>query len=163
VEIRRLRAGDGALLREVRLRALADAPHAFGSWHARELEFEPELWEGRAAGGETGAVFVAVEADRCAGMAGAFVPGDDGATVILWGMWVEPAARRRGLGRELAAAVAAWAREHGASELRLAVTDSELAHPAAALYRALGFVATGESEELESNPSLRALVMSRPV
>jgi len=78
-------------------------------------------------------------------------------------MWVEPAARRRGLGRELAAAVAAWAREHGASELRLAVTDSELAHPTAALYRALGFVATGESEELASNPSLRALVMSRPL
>ena len=76
-------------------------------------------------------------------------------------MWVEPSARRRGIGRELLDAVASWAREAGAQRLRLALAQDEASRPAAALYRTLGFEQTGESEPLESNPSSIALVMSR--
>ena len=78
---------------------------------------------------------------------------------MLWGMWVDPSARRRGLGRELVEAVAAWARHCGARRLRLAVTDCDASRPAASLYRGLGFVETGEREELASDPSLIVLVM----
>jgi GNAT superfamily N-acetyltransferase len=73
------------------------------------------------------------------------------------------AARRRGLGRALVDAVAAWARESRARRLRLDVTLGESAAPAAAFYLRLGFEETGEVERPESNRPLAALVMSRPL
>ena len=55
------------------------------------------------------------------------------------------------------------ARDAGAERLRLALAQDEASRPAAALYRALGFAETGESEPLESDPSSIALLMSRPL
>ncbi|MGD0273244.1 MAG: GNAT family N-acetyltransferase [Gaiellaceae bacterium] len=164
MEIRRLREGDGARLRDVRLRALQDAPYAFSSWFGREADRDPEFWESRVAPsgqGESGVVFAAVEDERCLGMAGVYFAGEDSEAATLWGMWVVPSARRRGLAQELLEAVAAWARDSGARRLQLAVTDCESSRPAAALYRERGFVETGEREQLESDPSLVAVVMSR--
>ena len=164
MEIRRLRKDDGALLQGVRLRALRDAPYAFSSSFERETAHAPEFWEGRAAQsdlGQDGAVFVAVERGRCLGMAGGYFAAEERETAMLWGTWVDPTARRRGLGRKLVDAVAAWARDCKAHRLRLAVTDCDASRPAAALYRELGFVETGEHEELASDPSLIALVMLR--
>src|SRR5262245_23901545 len=51
VEIRRIRADEGLRLRALRLRALADAPQAFGSTLAREHAFVDSTWHERAAGG----------------------------------------------------------------------------------------------------------------
>lgn len=164
MEIRRLREGDGARLRELRLRALQDAPYAFSSWFGREAERAPEFWESRVAQGdqgESGVVFAAVEDEQCLGMAGGYFAGEDRAAATLWGMWVDPSARRRGLARELLEAVTAWARDSGARRLQLAVTDCESSSPAAALYRESGFVETGEREQLGSSTSLVAVVMSR--
>jgi ribosomal protein S18 acetylase RimI-like enzyme len=164
VDIRRLGNDDDALLRDVRLRALEDAPYAFSSWHAREAALGEAFWKARVAESEiarTGAIFAALDAARSVGMAGGFLPDDAHADAVLWGMWVEPSARRRGIGRELLDAVASWAREAGAQRLRLALAQDAASRPAAALYRTLGFAQTGESEPLESNPSSIALVMSR--
>ena len=47
--VRRLRAHEAELLRDVRLRALRDAPMAFGSTLAREEGYAPEKWERWAA------------------------------------------------------------------------------------------------------------------
>jgi GNAT superfamily N-acetyltransferase len=125
-----LGSGDAALLRDVRLRALEEAPYAFSSSYAREA---------------------------------ALVPEDSPAAAIVWGMWVEPGVRQRGVGRELLRAVADWARDAGAERLRLALAQDEASRPAAALYRALGFAGTGESEPLESDPSSIAILLSRPL
>ncbi len=166
MEIRRLREGDGALLRDVRLRALQDAPYAFSSWFGREADRGPEFWEGRVAEsalGESGVVFAAVEGGRSLGTAGGYFADEDREVATLSGMWVDPDARRRGLARELLEAVAAWARDSGARRLRLVVTECESSGPAAALYRERGFVETGEREQLESDPSLVAVIMSRPL
>jgi GNAT superfamily N-acetyltransferase len=166
MDVRRLASGDGDLLREVRLRALADAPFAFSSWLERERDHDPEFWADRVAESERGlrgAVFVAVEGVRSVGMAGGFYGGEQRECASLWGMWVDPADRRRGVGRELVEAVAGWARGSGAHSLQLAVTDCASSKPAASLYRSLGFLDTGEQEPLESDPSLIALLMSRPL
>ena len=158
--VRRLRSDEVELLRDVRLRALQDSPWAFGSSHARELGHSAERWQ-RFADQVDSVIYVAMEDGACIGMAGGFMPADLAGTVQLWGMWVAPEGRRRGHGRALLAAVVAWAADRGAETVRLDVTDTERALPAAALYRAAGFVATGERRPLESDPSLETLVMTR--
>lgn len=85
MEIVRLRGGDGGRLRDVRLRALADAPHAFSSSLAREVGLSPEFWEKRVVEselGEDGAVFIAIEDDHSVGMAGGFFI-DEGSRVVV--------------------------------------------------------------------------------
>jgi GNAT superfamily N-acetyltransferase len=132
----------------------------------RESRLGPEFWEERVAGserGENGAVFVALDDGRSVGMAGGFFLEEDRELARLWGMWVDPLARRGGLGRARVEAVAGWARQSGAGHLRLAVTDCEESKAAAALYRKLGFVDTGEREPLEWNPSLLTRVLSRSI
>ena len=165
MEIRRVRSGDGGQLRDVRLRALADAPYAYSSSFEREAGLGSEYWEERVTEselGQDGVVFLAVDNARSIGMAGGLLV-DEGHTAMLWGMWVDPRARRCGLGQVLVEAVADWARESGADRVRLAVTDCEASAPAAALYRKLGFAETGEREPLEWNPSLIARVLGRSV
>jgi GNAT superfamily N-acetyltransferase len=140
MEVRRLQPGEGPLLREVRLRALRDAPFAFVSTAAREAAFPEVTWEDRVA---FGATFVAVQDGRVSGMATVRLREEDPGAAGLYGLWVDPMLRRCGAARALVEACAAWAIAAGAQRLRLAVMADERARPAAALYRATGFVADG--------------------
>jgi GNAT superfamily N-acetyltransferase len=162
VEIRRLRAGEAVRFRELRLRALQDSPDAFASSYERESELAPGSWERFADGSEraqTEIVFVAEEDGVWLGMAGGYLEESAPDVAGLWGMWVAPEARRRMLASHLADAVAAWARARKALTLELSVTDRSPA--AAALYERLGFVPTGETEPLASNPEILEVAMSR--
>jgi len=49
ISVRRVRAGEWRALRALRLRALAEAPNAFGSTLARESAFPDDTWRERAA------------------------------------------------------------------------------------------------------------------
>ena len=165
MEIRRLGSADAAVFREIRLRALAEAPYAFGSSLADEGANGPDFWQGRvdeSAAARKGAIFAAFgERDQTAAMAGGFFPqlGDEEA--VLWGMWVAPEVRRGGLGRELVEAVSDWARSSGARRLRLCVSETERSRPAAALYGALGFSEVGEREPLPSDPTITTVTMAK--
>ena len=163
MEIRRLRSGDAELCRDVRLRALEDAPYAFSSWLAREAALDCAFWNDRVAESEaatTGAIFVAFDRCRSVGMAGGFFPDEQRVAAVLWDVG-RPNARRRGVGHGLVEAVVDWARDAGAQRVTLALAQDKGSEPAAALYRTRGFAETGESEALESNPSSLALLMSR--
>jgi ribosomal protein S18 acetylase RimI-like enzyme len=163
VEIRRLGSDDADVFREIRLRALADAPYAFGSSLTEEGANGPDFWQGRVDESNTareGAIFAAVgEGGQAAAMAGGFFPqlGDEEA--VLWGMWVAPEARRGGLGRELVEEVVDWARSCGARRLRLCVSETERSRAACALYGTLGFSEIGEREPLPSDPTITTVTM----
>jgi GNAT superfamily N-acetyltransferase len=150
MEIMRLGAGDEDRLREVRLRALADAPKAFASTYDREERFSRDVWTARLTG--DGSVnLLAVDGGRALGMTSARIEERPG-TAHLLGMWVAPEARGRGVGRRLIDAIVDWAREREIHELELWVTDAN--DPANALYGNSGFRPTGERQPLPSDPSI---------
>ncbi|MGO9819953.1 MAG: GNAT family N-acetyltransferase [Solirubrobacteraceae bacterium] len=106
--IHRIGPGDELLLRDLRLRALADAPGVFAGTFADEQGYPESHWLELAA--DTGRpVFAAVADERWLGMAaGRWFDREQG-VAQLWGMWVDPSARGRGLGRRLLAQVQGWA------------------------------------------------------
>ena len=146
---------DAALLRTIRLAALADAPSAFGSTFAAESDRPDAEWQERADAGAAGRMramwFALDERDDAVGLVGGYRETADAEEVELVSMWVAPEARRRGVAQALIAEVVAWARETGAASVRLWVTCGNDA--AESLYRAVGFVDTGEQQPLPSDPS----------
>jgi GNAT superfamily N-acetyltransferase len=152
MEIRSTTGDDWELVRDVRLRALAEAPLAFGSTLASErdrTEDEWRRWAGRGRSGD-GVMFVADGGDRFVGLASGYHEEEHPDAVHLVSMWVDPAHRSSGLGRRLVEAVVAWARDEGARVVNLWVTDGN--EPAIALYRSCGFHPTGDMQPLPSNP-----------
>jgi ribosomal protein S18 acetylase RimI-like enzyme len=138
--VRRVRAEDWALVREVRLAGLADAPESFASTYADEARLPDEAWKTRAkacAEGGPAAAFTALDDGIACGLAIGIPLANEPATVELNGLWVAPSARRKGTARALVEAVCGWARERRAERVALEVTESSTA--AIALYRALGF------------------------
>ena len=111
--VRRVRPDEGLRLRALRLRALADAPSAFGSTLAREEAFADAVWQERAGAGRAGVdrvTYVAEEGERWVGMVTGMSTSRTDPASTLVGMFVEPAARGRGVGAALVEAVAEWAR-----------------------------------------------------
>jgi ribosomal-protein-alanine N-acetyltransferase len=79
--------------------------------------------------------------------------------VNLYAMWVDPSARRRGVGRALVEAVTGWAREINARRMVLRVTEG---NPGVlALYEGCGFIDTGSREPLREGSQTRTMVMAR--
>jgi ribosomal protein S18 acetylase RimI-like enzyme len=158
ITVRRIRAGEWEQLRVIRLRALADAPMAFGSTLAAEQAQPDEFWRGRAGGGATDenrATFIAERDGEWVGISTCLLEegGMGERPAWVFGMWVDPAARRQGAAQALLRALTGWARGRGADVLNLHVTETNA--PAIALYERLGFRATGETEPLPHTPSVR--------
>jgi ribosomal protein S18 acetylase RimI-like enzyme len=159
VTVRRLEPDDWALSRDIRLAALADAPHAYGSSLAREREFTEDVWRSRLRP-ENGVTVLATVGDRAAGIAGGYTPADAD-SVLLVAMWARPELRGRGVADALVTEIFAWAAENGWSEVRLRVADGNTA--ARKLFERHGFRSTGERDTLESDPSVYTETLSREV
>lgn len=125
METRPVRREEAAGLRELRLRALRDAPHAYFASLESEESLPLSDWEGWATSKDK-IMLVAVEDGAWLGMAGASVHPDRSGTVRLWWLWVAPGARGRGLARRLL-------------DARAKRENNEAAR---ALYRGFGFVPT---------------------
>jgi ribosomal protein S18 acetylase RimI-like enzyme len=150
---------------EIRLRALHTDPTAFDSSYERELAFDDDEWRRRLASfaGHPGAVFAIFAAvdtppeapDATAappttneiaavpvGIVGIGLPEPTDA--IIWGMWVAPEGRRRGLAAQLLDTAEAWAAEAGAETATLWVHRSN--DRAQALYRRRSYELVGPDD-----------------
>jgi len=163
MRIRAVRPGEGARLRELRLRAVGEAPHAYFHSLDGETQTPVSYWEDWATGGAGGdrVMFVAVEDGSWHAMAGCVLRADGSGTLDATGMWVAPEARGRRLGELLVEAIVAWGRERGATRMEFAVTETN--EVAIALYRRLGFTPTGRRRALASNPALVGMFMAKPL
>ncbi len=135
-----LAVDDWKLWRALRRRALAEAPHAFGStleeWSgAGDTEAR---WRERLASVPYN--IIATIDGEPAGMASGTAPAGD--EVELISMWVAPHARGRGVGDALVDAVIAWGRRHGVRRVALDVASGNAA--AIRLYERHGFVVLDE-------------------
>lgn len=133
--IRRLGPGDEALLRATRLRALADAPAAFGTTLAAAQARDDEFWTDQVAGrlGTTPcATWVAVDAHHDGvGMLAGVNTGD---AVDVIQVWVAPAHRGTGLVGRLFAHLFEWT-PHERIDIAVAAANDR----ARRAYERLGF------------------------
>lgn len=148
-ELRRLGPDDWEVLRDIRLRALAESPDAFGSTLDRERDFDEKEWRRRLVR----PVFAVLDDDRPVAMAGAFT--DEG-RLQVWGMWTDPDHRGRGHSRALLDALLGAAVADG----RPVSLHVNTANPVArAAYESYGFVPTGELEPLRPGSEQRIELM----
>jgi GNAT superfamily N-acetyltransferase len=161
VEIRRIRAHEGDRFRDVRLRALQDAPGAFSSTFEEQRHRPTADWDEQArlrSEGWQQTTFVADPGPATGplvGLVGGFPGADRPRVVELTSMWVDPAVRGAGIGTRLVAAVVDWARGGGADEVELWVVDQN--DPALALYRRCGFQTTGDLQPYPNDPGRHEL------
>jgi GNAT superfamily N-acetyltransferase len=173
--VRRARPEDWPGIRDIRLRALRDAPSAFSATYEAASGLAPSDWRGWTTGeGWSGqvATFVAERIlDTTAApaaptvfdaMATGVVFESEPAIGHLFAMWVDPSVRGTGVAQELVQAVVEWARDRGVDELRVSVTDGN--GRAEALYTHAGFVRTGDdSSPLREGSALAMFGMRLPL
>lgn len=147
--IRRLAPDEWQLLRETRLRALAESPLAFGRTYEFELGLPDAEWQQR---GVDWACFVATDRDDVVGIiAGTWFDAD---APTLHCTWVAPSHRGSGLAIGLVSSVIDWARSEGAPLLRMHVaSDNEIA---IRFYEKFGFEPTGDGVYMGSRPDVFA-------
>lgn len=149
--------------KETRLRALRDAPHAFGSTFASEARLSDADWLARTDrwNGRRGIGFLAMDGSVACGIAGSFIEEENAARAQLISMWTAPTHRMLGVGRLLVDEIVEWARLRGAEVLRLMVTSNNEA--AMLFYERLGFRRTGRTEPYPNDASLIEYEMSRRI
>ena len=170
--VRRIRPDEAAVLRSVRLEALADAPGDATTTLARTQALADDHWIASAAANASGglqATFFAEAApgeadDRLVesgadlvvvGMVGAYANRDGVVNVV--GLWSAPGYRDIGVATALLDATGRWARDSGAGRLRLWVVErNEFARR---FYESEGFVATGAAMPYELEPKIRQVEM----
>lgn len=161
-EVRRIRADEGPLLRQVRLDAIAESPGDFTTRLADAEARPPEAWDRVAEAHSTAddqSTWFAVAGDEVAGMVSAFRT-DDGA-VTMTSLWSAPGHRRTGLADRLVATVRDWAVASGAPEVRQWLVARN--QHARAFHEGLGFRPTGVERPYEPSPDLPEVELVLPL
>jgi GNAT superfamily N-acetyltransferase len=146
--------------RDLRLRALADAPDAFGRTLAQEKDRPDAEWLDRLASGADrrwNLPLLAEVGKEPIGLAWGRIEESRPEVANLYQMWVAPEYRGLGVGQMLLEAVIAWAREADAHQLALGVTCGDT--PAMRLYTHADFKPVGQPQPLRPGSDLLAQPM----
>jgi ribosomal protein S18 acetylase RimI-like enzyme len=135
-------------VRPLRLRALRENPEAFGSTLEREQRLPDADWDFWVRDS-----LVAFAGDTPVGMANLKLDGDG---AQLFGMWVAPEARGRGVGELLVNALI-----ERAGDRPIVLCVAETAPAARRLYERLGFTPIGTTGTLRPDSPIRTIDMRR--
>jgi ribosomal protein S18 acetylase RimI-like enzyme len=160
IEIQPITQSNASVFQAVRLRALQDAPYAFGSTYATESQFPDSEWQTRVErmNGHSGVGFLAVDGEKACGIVGSFLDQDDQTRAHLVSMWTAPGHRQQGIGRLLVKTVLGWARRRNVQTVVLLVTSNN--ESAIQFYERLGFSRTGRTEPYPNDPNILEYEMS---
>lgn len=149
LDLRLAGADDWEVFRALRLRALANSPDAFGATLAEAHAQPDSVWRERVDGA-AGPVVLARLDGAPVGMGGLYVP-EGGDRSMVWGMWVAPEARGRGVADAIVRRLVVESERYG-RPVELHVTDGN--DGARRLYERHGFVDTGEREPVRPGSTL---------
>ena len=135
-----LHADDWARLRDIRLRALIDSPHAFGGTYENESAFDEDRW--RLEFQKQTYVISSVDGVDAGMMYVENLQGDFGATCWIGGCWSDPGYRGIGVMRSLFNYIDNHSSEKGWQRQGLGVWADNLV--AINSYKSLGFTFAGE-------------------
>ena len=153
--IREFQANEWPTYRELRLRALADSPEAFGSTLAGEQAHRESWWVDRLSAGVASATDLPLVTDvdgELAGLTWGRIEPEQPDTAHVYQVWVAPEARGRGAGQMLLDTVIAWAKGQSVGSVELSVTCGDT--PARRLYERAGFVPFGAAEPIRPGSAL---------
>jgi ribosomal protein S18 acetylase RimI-like enzyme len=141
--VRLLDAPDAAAFHALRLRGLHECPSAFASSYEEEHETPLSVIAERLVVAPDHAVFGAFDGSELVGVVG--LRREEARKLahkaLIWGMYVAPNARRRGVARVLLARALEHAASLGVRQVNLGVNATNAA--AISLYEALGFSSFG--------------------
>ena len=143
-----LHADDWARLRNIRLKALVDSPHAFGGTYENESLFDEQRW--RIEFAKQTFIVSSINGMDAAMMYVENLEGDFGATCWIGGCWSDPNFRGSGLMRAMFEFLDKQGDARNWLVQGLGVwTDNDLAMAA---YEKLGFVEMGGSQPSSRQP-----------
>jgi ribosomal protein S18 acetylase RimI-like enzyme len=147
-DIKLLVPGEWPLLRDIRLAALRDSPHAFLSSYQVESAFDELRWRAEF---DRGQWTVSIEDDQPAGIVGCTrepeTPTDE---CYLEYIWVAPRLRNKGVAHNMLTVVLGRLRESGVRTAYLWVLDGNDA--AVQLYKRVGFISSDRRQPLAERP-----------
>jgi ribosomal protein S18 acetylase RimI-like enzyme len=146
--VRRLTPADAPEFRRLRLKALRESPTAFGSSYAEEARRPLAAFKTRLEARADNWVFGSLHGQRLIGVLR--LVREQGKKerhkATIYGLYVAPSERRRGIARKLLAEAIATARTlKGLRQIRIGVVTSNAA--ARTLYVKAGFVEYGKEED----------------
>ena len=151
MNFRTLHRGDAAIFQALRLDALRESPEAFGSTYEEDVHLPLEVVADRIEESTVAphrVVFGAYDGEALVGFVGCMQSPKIKSrhTATIWGTYVHPTVRGRGIGIALLSRLIAHA--SGWEDVqRLTLTVVERAHAARALYRAAGFELFGREPD----------------
>jgi ribosomal protein S18 acetylase RimI-like enzyme len=163
MEVRAASAADWRVLRELRLRALADSPEAFATTLEEASSRTEDEWAAatRATAESSDAVSWIVERDGVPiGQAFSRIRGDDSVAGIS-AMWVAPEGRGLGVAAALIDAAEAWGRSKGCTTVTLFVAEGNDA--ALRRYEGSGYRPTGFEKPLREGSAISCSELAKPL
>ena len=162
ISVERIKPDEWQILRDIRLRSLQDAPEAFGQRYEEAAATADDEWKSivraSAFGDRRTWILARDEAGTPVGVVqGRRRPPQD---CLLFSMWVDPAARRLGVGRSLVDAIQDWAEGWNAERVVLWVLAAN--EPAMRFYDRIGFSTLNEGPDAISGHAWGAFAMARP-
>ena len=145
---RQLTENDWCEFSQVRLKALQTDPNVFGSNYEKESQMTEAEWRSRLQAKEN-AIFLIFENETPIGMTGVSIDRNDPTkkTALLWGSWLAPHFRGKGLSELMYQARINWAKEQPTIEK---IIVSHRASNLSSKYanRKHGFVLTHKTEKV---------------
>lgn len=152
--IRPAKADEWSEWKSVRLQALQDSPQSFGERYQDALQKNDDQWRQdftKVMESANQELLFAIENNRTVGMLFVFIRDPDQKIGGIGGLWIAPAYRQKGAGRQIIETALEWMR----SKNLLAVTfwNNTSVDASTKFYEKLGFIYTGANRPLESNPT----------